>query len=142
MEIGLLRRTEENHYIKATSQLGPVVKRVAADGTLADTKFDGFQDLPDRSVVKGDQTGSVSIPTFKRYFWSEHIVGWVLLANVVSLTVKLLLGVALTGTVTTVDLVHAYVVTWLGLIGLIALGVGLLRRRYDGIASLHRYRTA
>lgn len=144
VEIGLLRQLPNNTYRKADKSLGPIFQTLAREGNehVDNTVFMGFPEQSSRSILQPQQVTSLSIATLKRYFSDEHIVGWVLLTYIVGLMAKLLLGVALSGTVTTVDLVHAYVVTWLGLIGLFALSVGLLRRRYDGIISLHRYRTA
>ena len=144
VEIGLLRQLPNNTYGKADKSLGPIFQTLSREGHehVDHTVFKQFPEQPSRSILQPEQADSLSIATLKRYFSNEHIVGWLLLTHIVGLMAKLLLGVALTGTVTTVDLVHAYVVTWLALIGLFALSVGLLRRRYDGIMSRHRYRTA
>lgn len=143
VEIGLLRQLPNNTYRKADKSLGPIFQTLAREGHehVDDTVFEDFPEQPSRSILQPQQATPLSISTLKWYFSNEHIVGWLLLTYIVGLMVKLLIGVALTGTVTTIDIVFAGVVTWLGLIGLIALCIGLLRRRYDGIVSLHRYRT-
>jgi|GEM_PF-5728332 len=140
VKIGLLRQNGVKQYLKATSQFGPIFETVAADGVIADTEFKGFPELPDRAVVDCTHPGSLLNATFNRYFPNEHIVGWVLLSYVIGLMTRLLLSVVQSGTVTTTDLMLAGVVTWLGLIGVFALCIGLLRRRHDGITSLRHYR--
>lgn len=141
VEIGLLRRTEDKQYIKATGQFGPIFETIAVEGTLPETELKGFPELPDCTVVERTQPGSLLKATFNRYFPNEHIVGWVLLTSVISLMTRLLLSVTQTGTVTPTDLVLAGVVAWLGLIGVFALCIGILRRGHDGIASLRQYRS-
>lgn len=144
VEIGLLRISATKVYKKADESLGPVFEALMCDNdqSIDDSNFEGFPDQPSRFVHQPQQPRTLSISTLRRYFWNEHIVGWVLVTTVASWMVKLLVGVAQTGTVTITDLVFAGVGTWLGLIGVFALFIGLLRRRHDGITSLRQYRTS
>jgi len=131
VDIGVLRTTRHGHYAKADASLGPLFETLARDGDVENTVFTKFPEHSSCLVPHLGRSGLPSLADVRRLFRNEHIVGWVLVTNGILLAVQLLFHVSRTGTVSTVDLGIAYLLTWLGLIGLIALTIGLSRRGFS-----------
>ena len=138
VDIGILRTTRHGHYAKADEALGPVFETLARDGNVENVAVRSF---PEHSSCLLPYLGRSRIPgraDVARSFRNEHLAGWVFVTNGVFLSTQLLFHVSRTGTVSTVDLGIAYLLTWLGLIGLIALTIGLSRRGFSTLIRLDR----
>lgn len=140
VNIGILRTTRHGHYAKADEALGPLFATLARDRKVENVAFRAF---PERSSCLLSHPGRSGIPSLAdvtRLFQNEHIIGWMLVTNGVLLAAQLLFHVSRTGTVSTVDLGVAYLLTWFGLIGLIALAIGLSRRHFSTLIRLNKSR--
>lgn len=138
VDVGVLRTTRHGHYAKADEGLGSLFETLARDGEVENAVFKQF---PERSSCLLSHLGRSRLPRLAdvtRLFRNEHIVGWVLVTNGVLFAAQLLFRVSRTGTASTVDLGIAYLLTWLGLIGLIAFAIGLFRRRFLTLIQLDR----
>ena len=131
VDVGVLRTTRHGHYAKADESLGPLFETLARDGDVENTVFTKFPEHSSCLLSHLGRSGFPSLADVKRLFRNEHTVGWVLVTNGILLAVQLLFHVSRTETVSTVDLGIAYLLTWLGLIGLIALTIGLSRRGFS-----------
>ncbi|MDB2260620.1 hypothetical protein PM035_10395 [Halorubrum ezzemoulense] len=138
VDIGVLRTTRHGHYAKADEGLGSLFETLARDGEVENAVFRRFPEHSSCFLSHFGRSGIPALADVARLFRNEHIVGWVLVTNGVLLAVQLLFHVSRTGAVSTVDLGIAYLLTWLGLIGLIALTIGLSRRRFSRLIRLDK----
>ncbi|WP_147441178.1 hypothetical protein [Halorubrum sp. Atlit-26R] len=138
VDIGVLRTTRHGHYAKADEGLGSLFETLARDGEVENAVFRWFPEHSSCFLSHFGRSGIPGLADVARFFRNEHIVGWVFVTNGVLLAAQLLFRVSRTGTVSAIDLGIAYLLTWLGLIGLIALAIGLSRRRFLTLIQLDR----
>lgn len=132
IKAGLLEKTRIPGYYQRAERgdLGPVFETLAAEGDDADIVFENF---PSEQQQFGSTVGLPQLPswkTIKHYFWNEHIAGAALVMVATVPTIQLLNRVSQNGTVSTLDIGIAFLLTWIWLIGILALVIGLLRRGF------------
>jgi len=130
VDIGLLHKTRHNLYTKVDEDLGSLFETIAREGHVENTEFAKFPDQNSCRVFSPEPCTLSSAANITRLFWTEHSVGRLLTANCVILTIQLLIQVSRAGTVSTPHLVGAYLLTWVGLIGIFAFVIGRLRRSH------------
>lgn len=140
VDAGLLKEIRNTGYYRRanTGTLGPVFEMIATVGDDTDTTFENF---PSEQQQFGSTLGLPQLPswkTIKHYFWNEHTAGAALVMVATVPTIQLLNRVSQNGTVSTLDIGIAFLLTWFWLIGIFALVIGLLRRGFPNLLQRDR----
>ena len=132
VKIGLLEQTPNTcGYQMTTREIGPVYKELADNPDGTDTTFQNFGKRA-VSSIPGILLSRAALRSWvQRRFYREHVTGGLLVTLAIVTMYYLANLVGATGTVSTVDIVAAALLTWLGLVGLIALVIGAGRRLFS-----------
>lgn len=134
-KVGLLKEIRTSGYYQRTQTgtLGPIFETLATEGEVSNTTFVGF---PDEQHQSGSTIGFAWLPSWaavKQSFWNEYLAGMALILFGIFSTIQLFLRVYRNAAVSVLDHGIAYLLTWILLIGLFALVIGLWRHHSSSL---------
>ncbi len=133
-KVGLLKRTSNTcGYQMTTREIGPVYRELADNPDGTETTFQNFEKRA-VSSIPGILFSRAALRSWvQRRFYREHITGGLLVVLAVVTMYYLANRVGATGALSTVDIGVAALLTWVGLVGMIALVIGVGRRLFSAM---------